>query len=490
MMLIKEVILRMGTMRNQNIKGQSIIELLIGMSIFVISLAASFQLFFGGQSLSVDSANDRLATDYSEQAVGALHSIRNRNFSELTNGSHGLVFENNEWMFGSSSVSDSNDVFTRVITIADGDNDNIKIATTTVSWDTDTSRPQKVEIVEKLVNWEQPNESSCKTDPVSGDWTNPKEVGSADLGPGNQGTDVVIHWPYAYVSGVASSATKPDLFIYDISNPAAPSFVSSKDFGSGGINAIYLKGNYIFAASPNNSMELMIIDVSNPAVMSLAGSYDLNGSDDGLTVIAFGNTVAVGREEDASGRQLAFINVANVASPSLISEVDIGESVYDFAATSNTLFVATKNSSKESWVYDITNPAAPTLKNTYDIPASSGSYSTYLYYRGGGTNLLSGTSANEVAVIGATTTSKMYVRSRLDVGGQVNDIVCTTGNLAFLSTNNGGAEFTVVNASDPDHITSYATLNFPQIATGIDFANNYVFMAVRSNDALRIITSQ
>ncbi len=476
-------------MENKN-SGQSLIELLVAMGIFVISLAASFQLFFGGQSLSVDSINERLATDYGEEAVSALHSIRNRNFSELTNGSHGLVFQNNEWMFGSSSTSDVQGGFTRTISVADGDNDNIKIATTTIAWNTDPLRNQKVEIVEKLVNWEQPSESSCKTDPVSGDWTNPKEVGSADLGPGNQGTDVVIHWPYAYVSGVASSAAKPDIFIYDISNPAVPSLVSSKDFGSGGINSIYLKGNYLFAASPNNSMELMIIDVSNPAAMSLVGSYNLAGSDDGLTVIAFGNTVAVGREATASGRQLAFLDVSNVANPSVISEVDIGEAVYDFAATSNDLFVATTNASKESWVYNITNPAVPVLKNTYDFPASSGSYSTYLYFRGSGTNLLSGTSANEVAVIGATTTSKMYVRSRLDVGGQVNDIVCTTGNLAFLSTNNGGAEFTVVNATDPDHITSYATLNFPQIATGIDFANNYVFMAVRSNDALRIITSQ
>ena len=39
-------------------------------------------------------------------------------------------------------------------------------------------------------------------------------------------------------------------------------------------------------------------------------------------------------------------------------------------------------------------------------------------------------------------------------------------------------------------IKDYASLNYPQIGSGIDFDNNLVFMTARSNDALRIITSQ
>jgi len=83
----------------------------------------------------------------------------------------------------------------------------------------------------------------------------------------------------------------------------------------------------------------------------------------------------------------------------------------------------------------------------------------------------------------------MYVRDRVFFGGDVNDITCVGGDLAFLATSDANKEFMIVNLADPDNLVEHASLNYPALATGIDFADNKVFMAVRSNDALRIITS-
>ncbi len=477
-------------MKNHN-SGQSIIELLVGMGIFVISLAASFQLFFGGQSLSVDSVNERAATDYGEEAVSALHSIRNRNFSELTDGSHGLVFQNNEWMFSSSSTSDSRGSFTRTVTVANGVNDNVKTATTTITWNIDPLRTQKVEIVEQLTNWEKPSESSCKTEPLSGDWTHPQTIGTADLGAGNQGTDVLVRYPYVFMSGTASTASKPDIFVFDVSNPAAPVLVASKDIGAGGINSIFIQGNYLYAASPNDSKELVIFDISTPAAITEVGSFNLSGSADALSVVAFGNTVAIGREDDAS-KQLAFINVSNPASPVLIREISMGVKVLDFAATSNLLYVVGEENSdaKDVWTYDISDTANPVASSTYSNPLTTKNLSVYLHYKGGTTNLLLGDLDNNLVMLGATTTSGMYVRSSVNVGGGVNDVVCAVGDLAFLATTNSTKEFIIVDVHNPDKITEYASLNYPQVGTGIDYYNNKVYMSVRSNDSLRIISSQ
>lgn len=471
---------------SKNNSGQSVIELVVALGIFAISMTAAFQVFFGGQKLAVDSQNAELAINYAQQGADAVKAIRDRNWPELTSGEHVLVFNGFDWMFASSGIAEAIGDFTRTISIYDV-TDNIKIATTTIAW-SDGGVTKIIDLVEELTNWEDPLQSSCKTDPLVGDWTDPQVVASIDLGAGNSGTDVVVDLPYVYVSGVASSASKHDLFIYDVSIPASPQLIGSLDIGSGGINTIVHDGNYIYGASPNDTKELVVIDVSNPAAPTLAGSLSLSGSTDALSVEVFGSTAMVGRKSSAS-YEISFIDVANPANMSVIDEVATGGDVYDAVATADRLFVVSKESDADIWIYDIVNPSNPTFVNSHDIDGTTEDLSLYLHYKGGKRNLMVGNEEDELVMLGATTTSAMYVRDRLNVGGDVNDIVCATGDLAFLATTNSGKEFFVANVSNPDNIVEYASLNFPQVASGIDYANNMVFMSVRSNDALRIITS-
>ena len=131
--------------------GQSLIEILVAISIFVLSMTAAFQLMFGGQSLSVDAVNAQLSSDYIQEGTTAVRAIRDREWAELTDGNHGLVFQNNEWMFGSTSVNNTKDIFTRTVSISTI-NENIKIATTTVTWQVNSGRIQKIETVEQPVS--------------------------------------------------------------------------------------------------------------------------------------------------------------------------------------------------------------------------------------------------------------------------------------------------------------------------------------------------
>ncbi|MDO8466753.1 MAG: prepilin-type N-terminal cleavage/methylation domain-containing protein [bacterium] len=466
--------------------GQSLIEVVVALGIFALSMTAAFQVFFGGQKLVVDSQNSELAINYAQQGADAVKAIRDRNWPELTSGEHVLVFNGFDWMFASSGLSEAIGDFARTISIYDV-TDNIKIATTTVTW-SDGAVTKTIDLVEELTNWEDPLQSSCKTDPLTGDWTNPQVVSSIDLGAGNSGTDVVVDLPYVYMSGVAASASKPDIFIYDVSNPAVPVLIGSLDIGSGGINTIVKNGNYIYGASPNDTKELVVIDVSSPTAPTLTGYLSLSGSSDALSVEIFGSTVMVGRTSSAT-YEINFINVSNPASPSVFSEVTTGGNIFDAVATTDRLFVLSKDSDEDIFIYDITNPSNPVFVNTHDIEGTTEDLSLYLHYKGGKRNLMVGNEENELVMLGATTTTQMYVRDRLNVGGEVNDIVCATGDLAFLSTTNTGKEFLVVNVANPDAMTEYASLNFPQVGTGIDYADNMVFMSVRSNDALRIITA-
>ena len=469
--------------------GQSLVEILVAISIFVLSMTAAFQLIFGGQSLSVDAANAQLAADYAQEGTSAVRTVRDREWAELMDGNHGLVFQNNEWMFGSTSVSDTKDIFTRTISVSTI-NENVKIATTTVTWQVNSGRLQKIEAVEQLTNWGALSYSSCRQENLTGDWSRPVSIGSADLGSGNQGTDVLAKLPYAFVSGVSSTASKPDIFSFNVSSPSSPTLADSLNIGAGGINSIYIKGNYLYAASANDSKELIIFDISDPNNMVEAGSLSLSGSTDAMSVIVFENTAAVGRLSAASS-EIAFINVSDPAYPTLIRGDSSNDGdVRDFAISGNILYVISKQSDEDVWLYNITDTLNPIRIGYHDIEGTTEDLSIFVQYRGGA-NLLVGNTEGELVALGATSTvDKIYVRDRINLGGDVNDIVCVVGNLAFLATSNSGKEFVIVNTNNLDSMAEYASLNYPQVATGIDFADNKVFMSVRSNDSLRIITSQ
>ena len=465
--------------------GQSLVEILAAMAIFVITSAAAIFLFFGGQSLSVDSFNSQLALERASEGLEAARSIKERNWDELTEGEHGLIFIGGQWQF--SGDSDVKDIFTRKVNISTI-NANTKKASTTITWQTDPARAQKVELVEQLTNWKNPLVGGCGADLLSGNWASPQVIGSADIGPGNEGTDVAVKSPYVFVSATASSGSKPDLLVFNVGNPAAPALVRQIDIGSGGISALFLKDNYLYAASSNDSRELAIFNIVDPPNTSEAGFLNLSGSADALSVLAIpnSNVAAVGRKDGAS-YEIVFVDVSNPGLPGIISQTAVGGDVNDFTYANRKLYAVSEDSDDDIWVFDVINPLTPNLIGTHDLRDGAEDISVSFQLPG---DLLVGNEGNKFIVVGATTTDQMYIRSSFSTNGDVNDIVCVTGNLAFLATANSTKEFIILNIANPDSITEYASLNLPQLGTGIDFADNKIFMSIRSNDALRIITSQ
>lgn len=468
-----------------NIKnGQSLVEILVSLGIFSLVLTSIFTLFFGGRNLSVDSATAQNAAEYASEGLEAIRTMRDRDWTSLADGQHGLVLVGGQWEFTTTTDSDSRDIFTRVVHISEID-ENTKQASSSVTWQVDPLRPQKIELFERLTNWRNPLSGGCVSDPISGNWQAPQTLSSIDLGAGISGTDVVVRLPYVFVAGKSSTSAKHDLFVFDVSNLSSPQLRKSLDIGSGGIETIELSGGYLYAASTNDNKELIIFNVMDPPNMFEVGSYNLTGSANAISIAIFSSTTAVGRLETAAS-ELAFLEVSDPSQPYVIREVSTGGDIHDFYVNLTTLYFVSQQSDEDIFIYDITDPLNPVFADDHDIAGTTEDLSIFMQIKNGKTNLLVGNEQNEIVVIGATSTEQ-YVRDRLDVGGDVNDIVCVEGDLAFLATGNSNKEFTIVNVGDPDNISEYASLNFPQVAGGIDYASNTVFMVLRSNDALRII---
>jgi len=229
----------------------------------------------------------------------------------------------------------------------------------------------------------------------------------------------------------------------------------------------------------------MVIDVSDPANVALAGYSNLSGDEDALSVTTIGALALLGRDDGAAPEIYAY-DVTVPATPSLLATFESAGGVNDFTASVDNVFAATEDGANDVRVIDITDPLVPTELTTYDL--STGSASESVAYNDPGV-LFVGHQDGTFTPVDVSDPLVPVEYPTTAVGGSVRDMVCTNSQLVFIGTTNSNKEFLILDITDLDAVTEYASLNFPQVVGGLDFAANMVFAAVRSNDALRIITS-
>ncbi len=137
---------------NNSQQGQSLIEILFAMAIFIVGVVTiGYLVIESGTSLyySNDLIQARLlATEGIEAAI----SIRDENFALLTEGEHGLIILDGVWQLSSSS--DEFGKYNRTITIADIDRDNKNI-TAAVQWTMFGGREKSVSYTTRVTDWHQ-----------------------------------------------------------------------------------------------------------------------------------------------------------------------------------------------------------------------------------------------------------------------------------------------------------------------------------------------
>ncbi|MEK7495898.1 MAG: hypothetical protein AAB616_00290, partial [Patescibacteria group bacterium] len=133
-------------------------------------------------------------------------------------------------------------------------------------------------------------------------------------------------------------------------------------------------------------------------------------------------------------------------------------------------------------VINVSNPASPAVTGSIDVGDHA-----YCLYLNKENKTLTG-EKTKFYIVNASSPSNMTILGSASIGNKTRDIV-SAGSLAFLATENPNAEFQVYDISNPASPSLWSSFNFPQMATGIDYEDNIVYVSVRSNDALRIITS-
>ncbi len=149
-------------------KGQSIIEVIVAVSLMIIIAGSSVIAILGSFHTSRLAEEESIASFLANQGIEAAQSIRNQSWDNLTDGVHGLANATGTWSFSGSSDTDASAKFTRTITISEvqrhddgyiinsgGTPDpETKQVLSSVVWNFTPSRQLTVDMTSLLTNWQ------------------------------------------------------------------------------------------------------------------------------------------------------------------------------------------------------------------------------------------------------------------------------------------------------------------------------------------------
>lgn len=468
-------------------KGQSLLEVVIALALFAMGSAALFSLLMGQTTIVHTVERNARALASAEEGLEAVRAIRNSDWFALTDGTHGLSRAGAMWTLTPSP--DTGNGITRTITVTSVD-DTTKQVTASASWEAGSGRVRAVTLDTRLRDWRTIGQNG-----LSGDWTRPITLGTVDLGPGIQANGLAARNRIIYMVGSASSSAKPDFFVIDATDGAHPRVLGSVNTGRG-LNEVAVGRNHAYAANRGDTNQLQIIDISNQAQPQLIANITPPGvgsDSDGLAMAINGATLYVGLDRN-SGREFFIYDITNPASPVWRSSLEIDGDVNDIMIRGNYAYLASDNDESEFIIVDVRNPLAPTRIGAFDVPGGSEEGMgvdahddvgrTYLARTVGGNHA----THHEFMIMNTSTVSAPALLGSLNLTSDVN-AVRTIDTLSFLATSDSNNELKIYRTDNPSNITLWAQLNFPQVAADLDYERNILYAAVRSNDALRIITS-
>lgn len=158
--------------------GQSVIEVIVAIAIFVIIAGSSVITILGSLSASRLAEEETQATFIATEGIEAVQSIRNQSWSNLVDGTYGLQLSSGFWEF--AGVDDTTGKFTRFVSVSSVErlnddivtsggttDDDTKLITSSVTWDFTSARTNTVETSQYMTNWQEGVGTSSGDPPVS-----------------------------------------------------------------------------------------------------------------------------------------------------------------------------------------------------------------------------------------------------------------------------------------------------------------------------------
>lgn len=323
-------------------------------------------------------------------------------------------------------------------------------------------------------------------------WKHPVRISTYNI-PGNgNANDIFISGNYAYV-GANNSAS---FTILDITN-STPVFVSQIGLGTT-VNGIYVQGNNAYVATRHTTREVQIINITNKNSPTVSSTIDLSGSAPANTVFANGNTLYVGKDSSSS-RELFLVDISGSTTPYVSGSLEIGGNVNSIYATGNYAYLTTNIGGSQIIGVNTQSNTSPYLSGSTslgtDYVDATPQIGSDLFGSG---NTLYSVSDNhygcdpEFNILSVSNSSITLVGS-LDVSGDLNGVYVSSP-YAFFAIDHGSAEeFYVANISTPSAPKRVGNLSLSAggIGTDIVVKGDYAYMtSTRDSSEIEVITKQ
>ncbi|MCX6795324.1 MAG: hypothetical protein NT165_01145 [Candidatus Falkowbacteria bacterium] len=148
--------------------GFSLIEVVLSTAVFILIVTAIAGAYLYGEQATMLSGSRQRAVMLAEEGVEAVRNIRDPLFTNLVDGTYGLIMSGNQYNL--SGASDSDGFFTRSINIATVDSKR-KDITSTVTWQQNPQRSGSISITSRLTNWIASGATALKSMVIYGDGT-------------------------------------------------------------------------------------------------------------------------------------------------------------------------------------------------------------------------------------------------------------------------------------------------------------------------------
>lgn len=458
-----------------NQAGFSVVEVLLASTVFAMLVTALIgALLFGQQSVASGGTRAR-ATLIAEEGLEAVRNIRDGAYANLADGTYGLVQSGNQWVL--SGTSDTTDIFTRQIIVA-SNGTNRKTITSRVSWPQGATTAQ-VNVATQLTNW-----AAALVVPKS--WANASIGGSLDIASTNNALKVAVQGNYAYIVRVDGT---PDFAIVNISNPAAPSLVSSLSL-TGTPTNIAVSGNYAYVTNSGDTSELLTINISNPAAPSVTATYNASGAGDGLAIYISGTYAYVARGANGGSQEFLIMNLATPQTPTLSGSYGNANSMRDVYVSGNYAYLATSIDTQELLVINITSKTSPTLAGSFNLAGTTDATAI----DGFGSRVFIGQGPTIYSMNVATPTAPTQAGSAATSGtGVIQDFaVDATNNLVFIGSATTTAEFQIMNVANAASMTLVDTIDVAGTAStvaGVAFQSSAnVVVGASNSDTQELLT--
>lgn len=182
---------------------------------------------------------------------------------------------------------------------------------------------------------------------------------------------------YAYVGRAADiTANANEFTVVNVATPASAAIVGGTD-SLQQVNALYVNGNYVYAAVTNTILQPMqIFNVTTPTAPSLVSSYVSLTLAASNAIAGNGSTIYLGygvlMESLDLSNPTSAVRLGSYTAPSTINDISLD-------TTGGYAFLGTSSTTAEFQVVNIANPASMSLVKSVDVAGTASTVNGVAY---------------------------------------------------------------------------------------------------------------